>query len=82
MFLIEHRHQPGEAQTVIAPATSSQPETSLKTTAAKTPAAPLVQPGASVSDEELMASIDKDVSRIAPSAMEPLAQLMDEGEIH
>jgi len=28
-----------------------------------------------------MASIDKDVSRVAPSAMEPLAQLMDDGGI-
>jgi hypothetical protein len=31
-------------------------------------------------DEEVLASVDKDLSREAPSAMEPLAQLGDEGE--
>jgi hypothetical protein len=30
-------------------------------------------------DEGLMAAVDNDVSRPVPSAMEPLAQLMDEG---
>jgi uncharacterized protein HemX len=30
-------------------------------------------------DEEILASVDKDLSREAPSAMEPLAQLGDEG---
>jgi hypothetical protein len=30
-------------------------------------------------DESLMAGVDSDVSRPVPSAMEPLAQLMDEG---
>jgi len=28
----------------------------------------------------LMAAVDSDVSREVPAAMEPLAQLMDEGE--
>jgi len=31
-------------------------------------------------DSDLMASVETDVSRAVPSAMEPLAQLMDEGE--
>jgi hypothetical protein len=30
-------------------------------------------------DEKLMAAVDQDVSQQVPSAMEPLAQLMDEG---
>jgi hypothetical protein len=32
------------------------------------------------SDEDLLATVDSDVSRTVPAAMEPLAQLMDEGE--
>lgn len=32
-----------------------------------------------MSDEKLMAAVDKDVSQEVPSAMEPLAQLMEEG---
>lgn len=31
-------------------------------------------------DEEVLASVDKDLSREVPTAMEPLAQLGDEGE--
>jgi hypothetical protein len=31
-------------------------------------------------DEEILASVDKDLAREAPTAMEPLAQLGDEGE--
>ena len=31
-------------------------------------------------DAELLATVDSDVSRTVPAAMEPLAQLMDEGE--
>ncbi len=31
-------------------------------------------------DEEILASVDKDLAREAPSALEPLAQLGDEGE--
>jgi len=31
-------------------------------------------------DEELLATVDSDISRTVPAAMEPLAQLMDEGE--
>jgi len=33
-----------------------------------------------VDDSDLMATVDTDVSRAVPSAMEPLAQLMDQGE--
>ncbi len=32
-----------------------------------------------IEDGKLMAAVDKDVSQEVPSAMEPLAQLMDEG---
>jgi hypothetical protein len=35
---------------------------------------------ASIQDEDLLAKVNKDVSRQIPSAMEPLAQLMDEDE--
>jgi hypothetical protein len=31
-------------------------------------------------EEDILASVDKDISREVPSAMEPLAQLNDEGE--
>jgi hypothetical protein len=40
---------------------------------------PIVSGQAGQSDENLMAVVDNDVSRPVPSAMEPLAQLMDEG---
>ena len=52
----------------------------------KTPAATLrkvstgVQDSAAGSDEDLLASVDNDVSREVPAAMEPLAQLMNENE--
>jgi hypothetical protein len=36
------------------------------------------QAGAQVSDEALLAEVDSDVARQVPSAMEPLAQMMDE----
>ena len=36
------------------------------------------QEAAKVSDEVLLADVDSDVSRQVPSAMEPLAQMMDE----
>ena len=78
VILVELRHQPVTVQTAAVRAPSTQPQAALAQAPAKAPAATLHQPPASVSDEELMASIDKDVSRIAPSAMEPLAQLMDD----
>jgi len=31
-------------------------------------------------EDDILASVDKDISREVPSAMEPLAQLDDEGE--
>ncbi len=37
-----------------------------------------LQQAAMVSDEVLLADVDSDVSRQVPSAMEPLAQMMDE----
>jgi hypothetical protein len=35
---------------------------------------------AQMADADLLATVDSDVSRTVPAAMEPLAQLMDEGE--
>ena len=32
-------------------------------------------------EEDLLAKVDSDVSRQVPSAMEPLARLMDDGEV-
>ena len=37
-----------------------------------------VKEEAGAQDENLLASVDKDVSREVPAAMEPLAQLMDD----
>jgi len=34
-----------------------------------------------VTDEDLLASVDSDISRAVPAAMEPLAQLMDEKQV-
>ncbi len=42
------------------------------------PRAPIAGEQAAQGDEGLMAKVDSDVSRPVPSAMEPLAQLMDE----
>jgi hypothetical protein len=36
------------------------------------------QKSAGQSDEDLLATVDKDISRAVPAAMEPLAQMMDE----
>jgi len=33
-----------------------------------------------VADEDLLATVDSDVARTVPTAMEPLAQMMDEGQ--
>jgi len=38
------------------------------------------QQRAQTADAELLATVDSDISRTVPAAMEPLAQLMDEGE--
>lgn len=35
---------------------------------------------AQAADEDLLATVDSDISRTVPAAMEPLAQLMDESE--
>ena len=44
----------------------------------KAPAAATQDANAGAQDENLLASVDKDVSREVPAAMEPLAQLMDD----
>ena len=38
------------------------------------------QQRAQIADADLLATVDSDISRTVPAAMEPLAQLMDEGE--
>ena len=43
-------------------------------------AAQRAQASGRLDDSDLMATVDRDVSRAVPSAMEPLARLMDEGE--
>ena len=44
------------------------------------PAAEAVKPADKVKDADLLASVDREVSRQVPEAMEPLAQLMDDSE--
>jgi hypothetical protein len=38
------------------------------------------QERARLADEDLLATVDSDIARTVPAAMEPLAQMMDEGE--
>jgi hypothetical protein len=54
-----------------------QPE--KKTPAATTRKASSTQDSAQSQDEDLLATVDNDVSRGVPAAMEPLAALMDDG---
>lgn len=42
------------------------------------PVQAVVKQEASVTDEDLLASVDQDISRQVPAEMEPLAQLMDD----
>jgi hypothetical protein len=63
--------QPASAQPVSAQSDKKTPTA----TARKVSAA---QDSAQAQDEDLLASVDSDVSRQVPAAMEPLAQLMDD----
>jgi hypothetical protein len=59
---------------------SAAPQTVLPVGAQVAKSAPLAatqKAGSGVEDESLLASVDNDVSRQVPAAMEPLAQLMD-----
>lgn len=49
-----------------------------KTPAVTVQKAGAAQDSASTQDQDLLASVDSDISRQVPAAMEPLAQLMDE----
>jgi hypothetical protein len=69
--------QPTNAQSISAQAISAQPD--KKAAAATSRKVGAAQDSASGQDEALLASVDKDVSREVPAAMEPLAQLMDDG---
>ena len=65
------------AARVSAQPASVQPE--KKTPAATTRKASSTQDSAQSQDEDLLATVDNDVSRGVPAAMEPLAALMDDG---
>jgi hypothetical protein len=65
------------AQPITAQSIGAQPDN--KAPAATTRELSAAQHSASGQDEALLASVDKDVSREVPAAMEPLAQLMDDG---
>jgi hypothetical protein len=68
------------AQRMAAQQAARQNQLAAKQDAAQNQAEGAAQaPGA---DEKLMAAVDQDVSQQVPSAMEPLAQLMDEGANH
>jgi len=56
--------------------TSAQPE--KKAPAATVRKVSAAQDSASSQDEDLLATVDSDVSREVPAAMEPMAQLMDD----
>jgi hypothetical protein len=68
------------AARVTAQPASAQPiaESDKKTPAATTRKASATMDSAEAQDEDLLASVDSDVSREVPAAMEPLAQLMDD----
>ena len=69
------------AAQVTAQPTSAQPtstQSGKKTPAATVRKVSAAQDSAQAQDEELLASVDSDVSREVPAAMEPLAQLMDD----
>lgn len=63
--------QPASAQPISA-------QSDKKTPAATTRKADATMDSAEAQDEDLLASVDSDVSRQVPAAMEPLAQLMDD----
>ena len=74
----EQRAAAGRA---IAQPASVQPisaQSDKKTPAATTRKVSAAQDSVSSQDEDLLASVDSDVSREVPAAMEPLAQLMDD----
>jgi formaldehyde-activating enzyme involved in methanogenesis len=56
---------------VLRPAAQPEPKTRI---------VPEARPEAQPEEEQLLASVDKDVARQVPSAMEPLAQLMTDEE--
>jgi hypothetical protein len=69
------------AAQVTAQPTSAQPtstQSGKKTPAATVRKVSAAQDSAQAQDEDLLASVDSDVSREVPAAMEPLAQLMDD----
>jgi hypothetical protein len=63
--------QPASVQPVSAQSNKKTPAATVR----KVSAAP---DSAQTQDEDLLASVDSDVSRAVPAAMEPLAQLMDD----
>jgi len=63
--------QPAGAQPVSAQSDKKTPTATVRKVSA-------AQDSAQARDEDLLASVDSDVSRQVPAAMEPLAQLMDD----
>jgi len=73
--------QRAAAAQVTAQPTSAQPvsaQSDKKTPAATVRKGSAARDSAQAQDEDLLASVDSDVSREVPAAMEPLAQLMDD----
>ena len=64
--------QPASVQPVSAQSDGKTPAATVRKVSA-------AQDSAQARDENLLASVDSDVSRAVPAAMEPLAQLMDDG---
>jgi hypothetical protein len=67
--MYEHRHQQELAG--IAAAKAARQKAAEAKLAAE-------QQTANIADQDLLATVDDDISRAVPAAMEPLAQLMDE----
>ncbi len=65
-----------EERAAAAPVTTQPEKKTVAATTRKVSAG--AQDSASTQDENLLASVDSDVSRGVPAAMEPLAQLMDD----
>ena len=77
-WVLEVRHRQEIARTAAERESHLRQGARLQSTVAATPAEQPAQTRAGIADDELLATVDKDVSRVAPSAMEPLAQLMDD----
>jgi len=71
--LVERQHRQELAHKVAAQAAAQK--------AAEAKLAAEQQTAAAETDEDLLATVDSDISRAVPAAMDPLAQLMDEKQV-